>query len=339
MISFFRWRIRKLLRFYVKYWMPVQPERPIKRILCLVAGGIGDRFMALPALRFLRKRYPDAYLCVIWQEGEMGIVNKEFDKTYEFERSSAWQVTKIAKQGFDLCFVNTIGVFRVACELASIVSGAPMRIGPRPANDKPGRSIYTHEYELNPHEHETVINCKSVGWSGEEIVLPYWITLSNPPAVNDQKWIIGFHVGSKKGYEFKRWPAEKYKELIERLDLIENIQFLFIGTKDEDKLMRSIASSSNRSIIHVLSNFNELLEEIFKCSVFVGNDSGPCHLAAALQIPLVVIMGPTDSKRCAPVFTKGKIFQGTCPSSPCYYEKNRNCGAASAYSSLAFGDK
>jgi ADP-heptose:LPS heptosyltransferase len=319
--EFFFWRLRSLLGRLGRLLLPVR-ERPVRRILCIVCGGIGDRLLALPAIRFLCQKHPNAHLCVAWFEGESPQIAPEFDEELSFSRNEVLPKLRLALRGFDLCFVNTIGVYRIVADACAFLSRARVRIGPR-AGGWGGVSIYNRPYE-GGREHETVLQARAVGWSGAETMLPY----TTPRPMQDRtphsqqpetpSRLVAVHVGSAPGYEMKRWAASHYRELLAHLMSDTAVQIALLGSEQERELMNAIAPASSARVV-VLSGVAEWVGHLTQCRLLVGNDSGPAHLAAALGIPVLVIMSPTDPARCQPVGACVRVVYRACRIGSCYY--------------------
>lgn len=103
------------------------------------------------------------------------------------------------------------------------------------------------------------------------------------------------------GWIAKRWPPSYYAELIRRLQPLFAGHFLLTGSPSEEREINQIvrASGSSRA-----SYFPATIEQFIalarKARLFVGGDTGPLHLAAAVGVPIVGLYGPTDPKRNGP---------------------------------------
>ena len=145
---------------------PVPHE--IKRILAIVHGGLGDRLMTLPALRALKEKYSTAFIHVVWC-GEAIPVENEFESMEEVGKSDFLKQLKIIKRGWDLLFVNSIGIHSATTEIAAAFSNIPLRIGP--ARDDSYISGYTISYKVYPSMHVTSNNMDAI--NGEKSISPY----------------------------------------------------------------------------------------------------------------------------------------------------------------------
>ena len=101
----------------------------------------------------------------------------------------------------------------------------------------------------------------------------------------------------------KRWSAENYIDLINQILQKYRSQIFIIGGKDESELVESIASAVNDERVIDLSgklSLVELVATLKKADLFVGNDSGPMHIASACNIGVIGLYGPTDPERLGP---------------------------------------
>jgi len=102
----------------------------------------------------------------------------------------------------------------------------------------------------------------------------------------------------------KTWPAERFLEVADYLKRSFELNPVFIGGPGED------LSAFDRWRTVAGAPLEEIKSLIAGASLFVGNDSGPAHLAAAFGIPVVVIFGPSDPVVWAPWRTQAEVLAG-----------------------------
>jgi heptosyltransferase III len=112
--------------------------------------------------------------------------------------------------------------------------------------------------------------------------------------------LIAFHPGA--GSRFKRWPLERFIELARRLTLNRENKLLLIEGPAEEGLASQISEEllGIESIVAQAVPLKLLAAVLEPCRLFIGNDSGLAHLAAALKIPSIVLFGPTLPQHWAP---------------------------------------
>jgi heptosyltransferase I len=110
------------------------------------------------------------------------------------------------------------------------------------------------------------------------------------------------------GWGAKQWPAERYGEVARGLAHLGLKSLVNFGPGEED-LARAVESSSNHSAQAVSCSIAELISLTRRAKLFVGGDTGPMHLAAALHVPVVGIFGPTNPARNGPFRTASVILR------------------------------
>jgi heptosyltransferase-1 len=104
------------------------------------------------------------------------------------------------------------------------------------------------------------------------------------------------------GWGAKRWPAERYGHVARALAEDGLHAILNYGPGEED-LVAEAAAASEGAATPMKCSISELIALTRRARLFVGGDTGPMHLAAALQVPVVAIFGPTDPARNGPYRT------------------------------------
>lgn len=110
------------------------------------------------------------------------------------------------------------------------------------------------------------------------------------------------------GWGAKRWPAERYGEVAKKLAQQGLASFVNTGP-GEEKLAREVEASSGGAAARVPCTLGLLIALTRRAKLFIGGDSGPMHLAAALGIPVVALFGPTDPARNGPYGTRSKVLR------------------------------
>ncbi|MBI4661021.1 MAG: lipopolysaccharide heptosyltransferase II [Verrucomicrobia bacterium] len=125
----------------------------------------------------------------------------------------------------------------------------------------------------------------------------------------------------------KRWPLESYQTLV-RLILSHsaNLKVAILGTRAEASLGDAIARIDPRRCLDLTgrTSLPEMVEWIRLSDLVVCNDTGPMHIAAALQKPVVAIFGPTEPLRTGPYRQSHRTIQATLPCVPCFKAKCTN---------------
>jgi len=110
------------------------------------------------------------------------------------------------------------------------------------------------------------------------------------------------------GWGAKRWPAERYGQVARALAK-DGVRSILNCGPSEESLAREAESASGGSATALECSISELIAVTRRAKLFVGGDTGPMHLAAALQIPVVAIFGPTDPARNGPYGTRSVVLR------------------------------
>jgi heptosyltransferase-1 len=115
------------------------------------------------------------------------------------------------------------------------------------------------------------------------------------------------------GWGAKRWPAERYGHVARALAATGVRSILNYGPGEEGMAQQAEAASEGAAVV-MKSSITELIALTRRARLFVGGDTGPMHLAAALNVPVVGIFGPTDPARNGPYGTRSIVLRN--PASP-----------------------
>ena len=110
------------------------------------------------------------------------------------------------------------------------------------------------------------------------------------------------------GWGAKQWPAERYGELAQALAERGIRSIINFGPREEE--LAQIAEKASGGSAHALSfSIGELIALTRRARLFIGGDTGPMHLAAALHVPVVALFGPTDPARNGPYRTRSLVLR------------------------------
>jgi ADP-heptose:LPS heptosyltransferase len=137
------------------------------------------------------------------------------------------------------------------------------------------------------------------------------------------------------GSEMRQWPVARFSELIEALVDREHVNVAVIGGPDDGELVRQVIRRTGKR--HGVFNLagklalSELPALLSRAALFVGNDSGPKHMAAGLGIPTVGIhSGVVDVNEWAPAGARAVAVRRHVYCSPCFIEHAKDCPRALA---------
>ena len=128
----------------------------------------------------------------------------------------------------------------------------------------------------------------------------------------------------------RQWPLEKFSELIELLLGQRNLNVAIIGGADEQEVTARVLKDIPRSrrIFNLVGKLSltELPKVLARAALFVGNNSGPQHLAASLGVPTIGIhSGVVDAHEWGPSGPRGVALRRQVSCSPCFVEHRKDC--------------
>ncbi len=130
--------------------------------------------------------------------------------------------------------------------------------------------------------------------------------------------VIGINPGAAYG-SAKCWPKENFRLVTENLIQDPRVRVLYFGDKTGKPLVDEICARLSPRVINLAgkTTLRELMSFISLAKILLTNDSGPMHLASALQVPTVALFGSTNSIKTGP-WAFGHVVQNKVACSPCY---------------------
>jgi heptosyltransferase I len=110
------------------------------------------------------------------------------------------------------------------------------------------------------------------------------------------------------GWGAKRWPAQRYGEVARQLAK-DGLRCLVNFGPGEEELFQEVNAASGGVVRPTKASITGLIALTRRARLFIGGDTGPMHLAAALQVPVVAIFGPTDPARNGPYGTRSIVLR------------------------------
>jgi ADP-heptose:LPS heptosyltransferase len=149
--------------------------------------------------------------------------------------------------------------------------------------------------------------------------------LAEPSEVGEGTRLVGIHPGA--GDEKRKWPIDAYSELAMALSREPNTYICLFGGRNDSEEMAAVANVGlRRSTCFTQLPYRDFLELLRGLDVFVGNNSGPGHLAAALGVPTVIVYsGNTSPEEWAPIGERVIVVDYPVACSPCYLVDGDTC--------------
>lgn len=315
------------------------------KILIRATNWVGDAIMALPALRAVRARFPGAevaivarpYVADIYRDQE--ICNQLI--VYDPGRAHAGffgrqrLAAELRAQQFDaaLLLQNAFDAAWLAWR-----ANIPERIG----YARDGRSFLLTKAvpvprpgEIPAHEKFYYLELlRRAGWIGSlqdethiAMTIPEEkrsraVEILRASGVRPHALRIAIGAGASYG-SAKCWPPPRFADLANRLQSQANADVIFFGTAAESAVSNAIAAEMRRPPINLTgkTEIADLPALLSQCHLFIGNDSGAMHVAAAAGLPIVAVFGPTDPHGTAPVTPRCTIVQEKPYCSPCFLRR------------------
>jgi heptosyltransferase-2 len=307
-------------------------------ILIRSTNWIGDAVMTTPALRTVRRNFPEARLTMLalpWV-ADVFAACPHLDRIILYDRQGRHQglrgkfrlAAELRAEQYDAAIL-----FQNAFEAALITFLA--RIPIRAGYTTDGRGLLlTHGVRRHPeikkkhqvHYYQEMLAGLGLQRSADTLEL-----FLAPAAKQEAEVLLGQFardrsrplVGLNPGAAYgpaKCWPSAKYAALAARLTTALDAQIVIFGTAADQKAAAEIAAAAGKQRVLDLTGRTSLAQAlacIARCQLFVTNDSGLMHVAAALRIPSVAIFGSTNPVATGPFSEQAAVVRKAMPCSPC----------------------
>lgn len=297
-----------------------------KNILIVKLSAIGDVIHALPAVHALKQCYPKAHITWVVEPiaAELLRGNPHIDELLIFEKKRCKTlaglmeylpgfIRRLRQKKYDVA-LDLQGLFKSAA--IAFLSGAQQRLVYE--NAREGSAVLGQRI-VGPHATGHIIEryldvVRALGCTVSGVQADIYLTPEEQKEVQEllqQQGIqpgdsfIAFSMGAN--WPNKIWPPAKVATVIERLTH-DGRRSLLVGGPGDQPLAETVFSgvTTRPASLVGATTLRQLAGVIKKAAVFVGGDTGPMHLAAALGRPTVALMGPTDPPRNGPYGAKNK---------------------------------
>ena len=299
--------------------------KDVRKILVIKLRYIGDVLLTTPVHTALRKNFPEASITALVNAG-MGEVlqgNPNVDKVIAFDRSvkktgffsRTWRelsfLFKLRAMGFDMV-VDLSSNDRSA--LMTLMSGARYRIGddPRGHGFPFKKYIYTHLSHVDFDRHMVLQHLgivQEAGIEAQDLSVGMHIADIDIVTARDVLFRLGIGTGDfvvvvqpTARRSFKCWPHECFARLIDALE-VRGARVLLTGSgaREERAALHEVSAMchSTPAVVEPLS-LRQLAALIKQASLYVGLDSAPMHIAAAVGTPVIALFGPIRAFNWAP---------------------------------------
>ncbi len=334
----------------------------LKRVLVIRVDEIGDVVMTTPLLRELRRNLPQAWISLVVKHGTLNLVERcpYVNELITFDWSTPTRLWGLRCHGralrlawgsllprrFDLAILPRWDADHYHAAFLLYFSGAPVRVGySEKVNDRKRTlntgfdRLFTHLLHDDTPKHEVEHNLDVIRYLGGTVQddrLELWTgkedeTFSEKTlmanGVRPGEMLIAFGPGA--GQPHRMWPLASFRKLGDWLRGETQARIVVVGGHNEKPLGEELQRLLGESMINLVgkTTLRQAAAILRRCQLYVGNDAGPMHLAAAAGVPVVEIScHPRDGSplhnnspvRFAPWGVSHRILQPEFALSPCY---------------------
>ena len=319
-----------------------EKKTTVHSILVIHQGALGDFILALPAIENLRKTFPQARSVIMGYPRILELVEHHFYAEEILSIDQQGMATFFVREGelnktlsrffneFDLIVVfGKDGEGTLIGNLKRVCHGQILHINPFP--------LWDQRVHLTDH---LLKELSRYGFSISEAIPKLYLNeldqifgknfwKGKGLDMEERSEVIVLHPGS--GSKRKVWPLERVLDLIGYLRKhLQSRMLIVLGPAEGPEIRKTFErmereSSDTAPILAKGLSLLQLASVMADCRLFIGNDSGISHMAAALGLPIVTIFGPTDQRVWSPRGKKVFVVRREIPCSPCPQERFFQC--------------
>ena len=318
-------------------------RRKDPRVLIIKPSSLGDIVHALPVLAALRARYPFAHLAWLVSRPFAPLLDGHplLDEVIPFDRRGYGRMLRSPRALADFVgFVRDLRRrrFNLVLDLQGLVrsgflawaTGAPRRVGFDDAREL-AWLFYTQRVAGSRRDcHAVEMNLRLARAIELDVQRPAFPLGLRAQELTDARRLLDGAAGRPlerftavlpgARWETKRWRAERFAELIERLHADGFPPCVLLGADGDRTSADRIIAATHAPTVDLVGRTSQrdLIAVLSLAELVISNDSGPMHIAAALGKPLVAIFGPTNPARTGPYSQSARVVQVPLPCVPCY---------------------
>ena len=333
----------------------MKPPLP-RKVVVFCLPGIGDAILFTPALAVLRQALPEAQITVITMfRGTADILSTNPDinevRQFDFFNAGRWAglryVWKLRQEGFDLSLMP-FPSNRLEYNLVNRLVGRRWRAAHRYRHQSwvnlwfmnnicAREDERRHNVEENLRLVEAV--CERLGVVAPTPAQPqlkltlttaddtYAERLLRERNLDPARILFGLHTYSStfKNMNRKCWDKDQFVALVRQLSQVHpDARFLIFSGPSDEAVNQYIMQHAPGGVVLVREpNLRQALAVLKRCRLFISNDSAIMHLAAALDVPVVALFGPSNWLRLRPWNQAHAIVRRDLPCMPCFHYSSR----------------
>lgn len=316
--------------------------RELQHIVIVRFSSIGDIVLTTPVVRILRNRFPEARIdFVLKQEfAELMTTNPHLSTVYPYDSRSGFRglqtlARRLRENRYDL-LVDLHNNFRsrllrIMTRPGHIVTFSKQFVK-RTVLVKTGINLYRSilqvpdRYIASLHEFGLEPDGSGLDLFPTDAHQAKVTTLFQKQQLAAGDLTIGFAPIS--AHSLKQWPIARFIELGQELVRRYKAGILLIGGPDDLPRVQQIAEQLPNSPIMACGHLSlmETAAAIRRCALFVGNDTGMAHIAAAMQRKIIVVFGPTTEEfGFYPYHAQARVISKSLPCRPCTHTGKNKC--------------
>lgn len=286
------------------------------RILLIRLSSLGDIVLTSPAIRAVRKHFPESHIAMLVGKRAADVIteNPHLDEVITLDRKTSNRsisetrqvVAELRRRKFDLT-IDFQRKFRTS--LLAYLSGAKYRVG----YHQPCGALCAVRVPDRVNKHAIDRNfdlLAAIGVHTDEREMELFLSDADrenakqilaAAQIDSQKLKVGLFPGA--GWKHREWLPERFAAIGDLAYESFGAQTLIFGGANEKDLVDKVAGYMTCAPIRLAGNLRirQLAALIEKCDVFVTNDTGPMHIAAAMKTPTVALFGPGNHIKFQPI--------------------------------------
>jgi heptosyltransferase-2 len=319
-------------------------QKKIEKILVIRFSSLGDVVLTTPALETLKSKFPQSQIYILTKTRYSELLQHdprlnaliEFDSQNEHKGLKGFKrlLKELNSNEFDLLidlhsnlrsfFLRHLVKSDIKIKYRKRWFSRFLMVHFKFLNTKPVSTLesYLGIFKKLKIEPEQKMPALFVGQEDVEFSKKFLLEAG----IKKDDIVIGVHPGAR--WETKRWDKDKFEQVCRNLTRKENYRVILFGDTEDKELIRNIAEKlPNSKVIRAIGlPLSELMSLIKNCDCLITNDSGPMHIAEALNVPVVAIFGPTHPKLgFAPIGPESLVLCANVKCSPCSLHGEKKC--------------
>ena len=323
-----------MIRLFAKKKIPEKEKT--KNILFIQLWGIGETILTLPAIKALKERYKKTSIEVLCTQrnkdvyfnckfiSKLNVVNLSIFslKWFVIKNWRKYDIVVDMEEYLNISAIMSffLGRYRIGYShgIRSLVYSKKVRY-----NDQQHTSKTFFDLVKLLGVKGNVKKLERLNYTGsDKKIVDLSLKYSN---ITKTHFLVGIAPGAAESSRSRMWPRQKFAELIEAISKKKkNVKIILTGSQNEikmnEKIINIIPSERDKNkVLNLAGKFTlrQTFYLISKCNVFIGNDSGPMHIGAAMGVKTIGLFGPNLPVRFSPFNKKSISIYKKMPCSPC----------------------